>query len=459
MEELVNHEVVSRALAIFPKTQWTRLIRAFLVYGTEALQRNNKLEEMTVDDIEQIVYGPNPSHKRQSSLDLFMREIETIKNEITKLDRKIEGTLPRPPLAEQLPPTQQVRAATARSGSLCKLQQQQLTQPPANIYPTWWGPPDSNRHDATVMRKENTVGRGGFQPNEDRYKHELEISAVAAENARNNVRVAQRNPVKMVFEKTEFSGHQLYAKPNPVIIEKRREANTMPAGGMARQSRQNAPADAIPELRQEIRTHSRYPTGQNSLIVPPAPESEQEPVAEPPQPEDLAGPAGAGTYSTASYPEGQQPREIRSPETVSKVAPANPYYPSGEVQAEYIPGRAEEIREEPPQLDQRPDSVSGESIQLQQQQRQAEEAEGYRYSPSEQRESPYGPEGEEESVGASINMRASSNVPPPAGTRAEEVRQTVPRREGRNMYAIANSHTYTYARDENVPRPQPGEGR
>ena len=235
MEAIINNdETIAGALSKFPKAQWPRLVRAFTCYGIEVLKRTYSLPELTLGDIEKIARSNNAEAQQDSSLQMFMKEIESIKESLHTLDKKIEGTIkpkkhkkeskPEPKVPHQLP------------------EQPQKT---TSIYPSWWGPPDSTRiSEAMYHTKQNPILEGSRKLEADeQYRHELEVTAVAAENARMNSVMARRNPVKMVFEKQEFRGAQIHHKPHPVIIEKRRK-------GQIKGAPYAEGEDAIPELRQ-----------------------------------------------------------------------------------------------------------------------------------------------------------------------------------------------------------------
>eukprot|EP01022_Parablepharisma_sp_SALTPOND_P007183 TRINITY_DN1291_c0_g1_i1.p2 TRINITY_DN1291_c0_g1~~TRINITY_DN1291_c0_g1_i1.p2 ORF type:complete len:424 (-),score=38.79 TRINITY_DN1291_c0_g1_i1:94-1365(-) len=225
MEDIiVNDETISTILSRFPKPQWPRLIRALVLYGIETFKKNTSFPSMSLAEIEGIAA---PSTRQDRSLQIFMKEIESIKNSLHKLDKKIETSI------------------TSKGLSISSNNTIQSIQQQRSIYPSWWGPPDSNRLATSTFSRTNE--KASFEEmrkqESERYKHEMEVTAVAVENARNNALAAKRNPIKMVFEKQEFSGPQVHLRPNPVIIEKKREMR----GTIREPPLVN---DAIPELRQ-----------------------------------------------------------------------------------------------------------------------------------------------------------------------------------------------------------------
>ena len=198
---LLNDEVIMGTLERYPHSQWPRLIRVFTLYGIKALTNVPNFNRMNLESLENLVLPP-----QNESMNVFMKEIQSIKKSLRQLDYKIDakiGSKTMPPAPITIDPVRINHANT--------------------IYPIWWGHPDSSRFPKRIYKK----GKENLE-DEMKYQHEMEVTAVAIDNARKNALIAGRNPIKMIFEKEEFSRPQKHSKPNPIIIEKNRKTYTNP---------------------------------------------------------------------------------------------------------------------------------------------------------------------------------------------------------------------------------------
>ncbi len=113
MEDILRHQTVMDTLTNYPKSQWTRAVTALLLYGIEAVKKDYNLDELTVKDLERL--AENKPHNKPSSsnksaeITMLMKELSTIKKEISRLDHKMgnshraekENTCPNPDEAPQ----------------------------------------------------------------------------------------------------------------------------------------------------------------------------------------------------------------------------------------------------------------------------------------------------------------------------------------------------------------------
>jgi len=105
MEQLLSHPTVSQALSNYPKSQWMRVLTAFLLHGIHAIRRHYHISELGVDDLEALCGGSYrgpmlkndiveqqkmKNENKKSDIKSFMKELTMIRHEISRLDRKIE---------------------------------------------------------------------------------------------------------------------------------------------------------------------------------------------------------------------------------------------------------------------------------------------------------------------------------------------------------------------------------
>jgi hypothetical protein len=177
----------------------------FTLYGIRALEEDPDFPHMSLEQLEKSI-----APAQDESIELFMREIRSIKDSLKQLDRKIENTITSKTLILDQPNNDYRKASMV----MCE-------ENKSKIYPSWWGPPDSSRFPKKERRnKENK--------DENRYQHEMEVTALAIDNARKNALVAERKPITMVFEKDEFSKAKRHVEPTPHIFEKPRKSANKP---------------------------------------------------------------------------------------------------------------------------------------------------------------------------------------------------------------------------------------
>ena len=89
--DIFNYPLIEPILSNYPKSQWSRLIIAFTVYGIHSLSPYYSLSKLSLNELESICGVPAENLSLQpTSVSGFMRELSDIKDEIFRLNRKID---------------------------------------------------------------------------------------------------------------------------------------------------------------------------------------------------------------------------------------------------------------------------------------------------------------------------------------------------------------------------------
>ena len=232
---LLKDETIRGTLKNYQKFQWPRLVRVFTLYGIRALEEDPDFPHMSLEQLEE-----NIAPTQDESIELFMREIRSIKDSLKQLDRKIENKI----TSKTVVPDQSQIHHNKKEKASTVVHKENTNK----IYPSWWGPPDSNRF--TKREKRNKENK-----DESRYQHEMEVTALAIDNARKNALVAERKPIKMSFKKDEFSRAKRHIEPTPHIFEKPRRSSNKPVEVYER-------GDPLADLRK---SQSQFYASQNYI--------------------------------------------------------------------------------------------------------------------------------------------------------------------------------------------------
>jgi len=87
MEVIYKHTTVALILANYPKTHWKNVILALAIYGIQSLKKEDKLSSLTIDQIEEMC---NTKQNRTNDLTVCIKELNTIKKELSKLDKRFD---------------------------------------------------------------------------------------------------------------------------------------------------------------------------------------------------------------------------------------------------------------------------------------------------------------------------------------------------------------------------------
>jgi len=85
----MSQPLISELISNYPKSQWKRVIVAVLIYGINSLKRHHHFSHLSIDQLEMIC---GVKKKKATDMSLFMRELNNIKKELLKLDKKIDLT-------------------------------------------------------------------------------------------------------------------------------------------------------------------------------------------------------------------------------------------------------------------------------------------------------------------------------------------------------------------------------
>eukprot|EP00826_Nyctotherus_ovalis_P026139 TRINITY_DN2040_c0_g1_i10.p2 TRINITY_DN2040_c0_g1~~TRINITY_DN2040_c0_g1_i10.p2 ORF type:complete len:259 (-),score=65.88 TRINITY_DN2040_c0_g1_i10:155-931(-) len=149
-----------------------------------------------------------PREEPSTDFKLLAREIRDIKSKLVGLDNKITKRLDTP---KERP------RANADSKTLPKKQSHN-----PHIYPGWWGGSSSSQNVPPQQKK--------WEDAAWRKKHELDCAATARECLKQNKIASTKRPIKMLFDKKEFSRPYLHRNPNPKIIAKQAPEQQAPPG-------------------------------------------------------------------------------------------------------------------------------------------------------------------------------------------------------------------------------------
>lgn len=137
-----------------------------------------------------------PREEPSADFKLLTREIRDIKSKLAGLDNKLSKKLDAP--------------RTKPSTEIKTIPKQHSYNP--HIYPGWWGSTTTNQDNQSKKKK--------WEDTEWRKKHELDCAATARECLKQNRIASTKRPIKMLFDKKEFSRPYLHRNPNPKIIAK-----------------------------------------------------------------------------------------------------------------------------------------------------------------------------------------------------------------------------------------------
>ena len=272
LAEITKKEEVNHILSFYSKSEWDRLVKALILYGAKQLLANYDLQNMTVRQIENIAMGVNakgkvikehhksrpeeltagPSmvefedqpkeheyekpHGHQSEFDILAKEIKDIKSKLVHLDDKVnEKFVSAEKPAESISQHRESTHESQKSPNKTKKQhhhhKKHKESYKTQIYPSWWANSslsNKSQQDAQIGQKWESV--------EWRKKHELDCTNVARECLKQNIIASTRRPVRMVFDKKEFSGPYVNREPHPTIVAKRVPATS---GGNSMVERSN----------------------------------------------------------------------------------------------------------------------------------------------------------------------------------------------------------------------------
>lgn len=89
MELIYRHIAVAPVLANYPKSHWKHVVLALAVCGIRSLKENNKLASLSIDQIEDLC-SVQSNKNRDKELAVCMKELNTIKKELSKLDKRFD---------------------------------------------------------------------------------------------------------------------------------------------------------------------------------------------------------------------------------------------------------------------------------------------------------------------------------------------------------------------------------
>eukprot|EP01022_Parablepharisma_sp_SALTPOND_P032702 TRINITY_DN85_c0_g1_i1.p1 TRINITY_DN85_c0_g1~~TRINITY_DN85_c0_g1_i1.p1 ORF type:complete len:376 (-),score=31.38 TRINITY_DN85_c0_g1_i1:1376-2503(-) len=242
LTELARSEEVQHILSLYSKSEWDRIVKALIAYGARQLLYNYDLRDVTVRQIENIAFGSDEevraslskasyqsrpdyyessnnrpeelkapslvefeaeSRKEPEGFELLAKEIQDIKKKLVNLDNKVTGKFVRGGEKEVVQESTKGKRNKKREGYR------------ALIYPSWWASSTSTHRSQQVREDQK------WADTEWRKKHELDCTELARECLKQNRIASTRRPVKMVFDKKEFSGPYIYREPHPKIVAKR----------------------------------------------------------------------------------------------------------------------------------------------------------------------------------------------------------------------------------------------
>jgi hypothetical protein len=89
MQVIYKHSIVAPILTNYPKTHWKNVILALAIYGIHSLRREGKLSSLTIGQIEDMC---SIRQHRTNDLAVCIKELNTIKSELSKLDKRFDET-------------------------------------------------------------------------------------------------------------------------------------------------------------------------------------------------------------------------------------------------------------------------------------------------------------------------------------------------------------------------------
>jgi len=160
-------------------------------------------------------------HRDEPSADfrLLANEIRDIKSKLVGLDSKLSKKLDTP----EVKPKAETKKVT----------KQQSYNP--HIYPGWWGSISSANQSIQSKQKK-------WKDTEWSKKYELDCAATARECLKQNRIASTKRPIKMLFDKKEFSRPYLHRNPNPKIIAKKPPEQQAP---VAERSNEMGPESSV----------------------------------------------------------------------------------------------------------------------------------------------------------------------------------------------------------------------
>ena len=186
--------------------------------------------------------------KKEDDITLLAKEMADIKKALLNLDNKVSAQLSEPRSAEKPQRAPSLPEKPVEN----KKAKEELYR---HIYPSWWT--HSSANNSRKLRQK----KGKWEDEEWRKKHELDCTAVAKESIKQNRIASTRRPVKMLFDKKEFSGPYIYRDLHPIIVTKKKE-------GVAPSMNGFSGSGSAAELAQAaIREHDEYePPRRNESI-------------------------------------------------------------------------------------------------------------------------------------------------------------------------------------------------
>ena len=187
MEAIFTNPVISSILSNYPKPYWTRAVVAFTIYGINTLKTHHDLSYLTINDIESFCQVSAPKEHRIGGMNVFMKELHTIKNKISNLDKRInenkETELEIPKKKSPVKNESKTFAPymAARPSSLWRTKTNGKSENKeiknALVYPEWWPQgkvsenkkiiQDKSRAKSTIgsaRRKQKSIGKKESKP-------------------------------------------------------------------------------------------------------------------------------------------------------------------------------------------------------------------------------------------------------------------------------------------------------
>ncbi len=232
-EELIQNGYVLGILTQHRRSDWPRLVRALLVVGAKQLQSDNPAAVSSVERIEAIAYNgeeqsrqfdqprpqppakPEPDAKvrRSQTIRQCAEELRMIKEGLSRLDEKVRfhgGDETTAPSRSREDKENLGYNHTQPCPSEQPKQHQRVLRDSNRAEP------ERNLQSSIPAQKENTRS---CSPRRQTRTGACTYSE-AAKEARGGYTVADLRPVKMVFEKKEFSQPYVNRFPQPVVVTK-----------------------------------------------------------------------------------------------------------------------------------------------------------------------------------------------------------------------------------------------
>ena len=95
METIFSHKVISPVLNNYPREKWTRAVIALIVYGIRALGLKHNLSILSLERLESLSGTQSSNSFENTQISNFIQEINTIKDELFRLNQKVDKTMQR----------------------------------------------------------------------------------------------------------------------------------------------------------------------------------------------------------------------------------------------------------------------------------------------------------------------------------------------------------------------------